>query len=121
MNENQIRNKEEQLRKLHLKIDNATNTILTHTIRHNDLIDEAELLEDEIETLTSRRKVSVSDHAIVRYLERYLELDIQGMKDTILTKDFVLKVKAMGDGKYDLPDGMQCVVRSGVVLTIYKK
>ena len=53
MNENLIRNKEENLRKIKIKIDTASNTILTHSIRHNDLVDEYEILEDEIETLDS--------------------------------------------------------------------
>ncbi|WP_299378010.1 hypothetical protein [uncultured Kiloniella sp.] len=48
----------------------------------------------------------VSDHALVRYMERVLELDVDGMRDFILTKDIKAamstgaKSASIGEFKY---------------------
>jgi hypothetical protein len=63
-----------------------------------------------INTLNLRKKelqkddIRVTDHAIVRYLERSLKIDIQGIRDELLPKDVIMDIiKNEGECKITIP------------------
>jgi len=62
--------------------------------------------------------IAVSDHAVLRYLERKEGFDTKALIASILTDSFVSKVRKLGDGKYPIRDGMTAVVQQGIVVTI---
>ena len=60
----------------------------------------------------------VSDHAIIRIMERKSGFNFDGIRSEI-TEEISSKYKAFGDGKYSLYDNsMTAVVKDGVVVTI---
>lgn len=65
------------------------------------------------------QKKDVSDHALVRYLERVVGLDVEAFRLTMLTEEQKLMAKALQDCDIPLGGGVTAVVRSGIVVTIY--
>ena len=59
----------------------------------------------------------VSDHALLRYLERALEIDIDTAKQALM-KEIVPYSSTLGDGSYTLPCGSTAIVKGNVVVTI---
>lgn len=71
-------------------------------------------------------KTEVSNHAILRYLERVYSLDIENIKSEILTEDIVEFAINNGDGKYhieneDTEQEYTVVVKDNVIVTLYQE
>jgi hypothetical protein len=64
-------------------------------------------------------RIGVTDHAIVRYLERVEGRDIETIKKTI-TAEAEKAYPTLGDGEYPIKPGCRCtaVVRNSTVVTI---
>ncbi|HUX55582.1 MAG TPA: hypothetical protein VMV77_01315 [Bacteroidales bacterium] len=61
----------------------------------------------------------VTDHAIVRYLERVHNIDIGSVKDQILSPDVLTQIEILGpNGKFVNKD-LHVIMRNNKVLTIY--
>lgn len=66
------------------------------------------------------RQIEISDHAIVRYFERIGGLDIESVKQEILSDAECLLISSMGDGKYPIGDRFQVIVKNSTVVSIVK-
>ena len=64
--------------------------------------------------------ISVTDHAVIRYLERVMGVDIGAVKRKISGGAVVKCASAIGDGRYPIEPGVKAVVRGGKVVTIIK-
>lgn len=64
-------------------------------------------------------KRDVTDHALVRYLERVIGLDVEAFRLTMLTPDQLLMAKSLKECDIPLGGGVTAVVRGGIVVTIY--
>ena len=67
-----------------------------------------------------QKEIRVSDHALLRYLERNLGLNFSETKKKILTQKLTLAIEKLGDGEFPLMDGTQmvAVVRNRTIVTI---
>ena len=79
-------------------------------------------IQNEVNRLENNVLV-VSDHALIRYMERIMGIDMQMIKDAILTDTVKRMHLKLGDGKYPVAvennDNCIIVIRSGVVVTLY--
>ena len=66
------------------------------------------------------KEIRVSDHALLRYLERNLGLNFSETKKRILTPKLTTAIEKLGDGEFPLMDGTQmvAVVRNRTIVTI---
>jgi hypothetical protein len=62
-------------------------------------------------------RIIVTDHAIVRYLERIAGVDIEGLREEI-KKETELAGGVLGNGKFMIGGGFRAVVSDGRVVTI---
>lgn len=62
----------------------------------------------------------VSDHAVVRYLERVKGMDIAAIRKEILPDKLNKMTKVMGSGYYPVSDAFKIRVKNGVVITVLK-
>lgn len=70
----------------------------------------------------ANKPIKVTDHAIVRYLERAGGLDIDRIKKRILSKETENLVKTLGNGKYPLnKNKLVAVVENNIVVTVKQK
>ena len=70
-------------------------------------------------------EISISDHAIVRYMERVYGLNIDDLKAEMITPQIMVSIGALGDGRYPVGNGnaAQChaiVVNNTVVSVIHR-
>lgn len=63
-------------------------------------------------------EVIVTDHAVLRYLERYCDFDIEAVKQRILADGRGELIKKMRSGRFPLDAGAKIVAKDGVVITI---
>lgn len=80
---------------------------------------ESQRLYHKLQKLRQTAPLDVSDHAIVRYLDRVEGIDMEALKRLIITPKLLELYQALGDG--ELPNGngpARCVVHNGVIVTI---
>lgn len=76
--------------------------------------------EEELKKLKTGNKIIVSEHAVLRYLERTMELDLKAVENEILSKEVVSQYRTLGNGKYPVSNGCKAVIKDNIVLTITK-
>jgi hypothetical protein len=61
----------------------------------------------------------VSDHAMIRYMERVMGLDLEDLKAEISNIDMAAHAQ-LGDGNYPIKAiSARAVVKDGVIVTVY--
>ena len=75
--------------------------------------------QKKIEQLKSQKNddLIISEHAMLRYIERVMGIDLQDLQDKILPKDKIQAVEAMGNCTYSLGEH-KITVKDGVVVTV---
>ena len=77
---------------------------------------------EEIKTTVRKIKcdeITVSEHAIIRFIERVDEIDTEAIKREILSDDTIAKIRTLGNGKYPINEGKnKIVVKNNVVITV---
>ena len=81
---------------------------------------ECENLYSQIKKLRQYKKLQITDHALVRYLERQTGINIQAVRDEILTQKLLDAYKHIGDGELPINDKVRAVVKNGTIITILK-
>ncbi len=66
-----------------------------------------------------RQSLQVSDHALVRFLERGLGIDIEEIKSQMLGKS-ARAMTRLGDGRYPISKGCKAIVTNRIVVTVIK-
>ncbi len=79
-----------------------------------------EVLRKQLKTATDQEPV-VSEHAILRYLERVLNIDIDAVRSAIMPAKTKHLVGQFRSGEFPTDeDGVRAVAKNGVVVTIIK-
>ena len=74
-------------------------------------------LDEEIKRF-SDSNIIVSEHAVLRYMERVMGFDLEMVRSAILSPDNLMMIKKLGAGKYPLPGGGRIVVKDNVIVSI---
>ena len=84
-----------------------------------DMKSRIDVLQKKIEKLKSKKPkdLIVSEHSMLRYIERVIGIDLDEIRTKVLPTDKVYEVKKMGDCAYGLGDH-SIVVKDGVVVTV---
>ena len=77
-------------------------------------------LQQRLDQLTPK-EIVVSDHAVLRYIERCGYVDLDAIRESIKTAPLVNAINTLGNGKFPLHDenGLRAVVKDKVIVTIY--
>lgn len=76
--------------------------------------------EDELKKMKTGNKIIVSEHAVLRYLQRIMELDLKAVENEILTDETLKQYRTLGNGKYPISNGCKAVIKDNVVITVTK-
>ena len=68
----------------------------------------------------SNKDIIVSEHALLRYIERVIGIDLKDIEDNILNEADKENIKSLGNCKYP-KDGFKLIVKNNVVTTIVTK
>lgn len=63
-------------------------------------------------------KPIVSEHAILRYLERVGGMNMEQIKNFILNEEALSYISSMGDGTYPIENRFNIVVKNNTIITI---
>ena len=67
---------------------------------------------------TKKPKLTISDHALVRYMERVIGVDVNGVRKQILDAKSKKDISVLGDCVYPVNNLYCVVVKDGVVVTV---
>ncbi len=83
-------------------------------------IEALQKLDNELKSLQeSKKDLVITEHAILRYLERGLGIKIEDVKKQILTDTEKVMIKNGGNGKYPVGDmGLKVVVKNNSVVSL---
>ena len=81
--------------------------------------DKIRSIDDNIKRI--RRKLVLGEHAILRYLEYHLDIDIETIKENIMTEDLLTKIKTYGNGRYPITSDLKAVVKDNTIVSIISK
>lgn len=79
-----------------------------------------QILSTKIDKLMlQNKKLTVSEHAIIRYVERVLGINIEDIENKILNQTTYHLVEELGNGRYPCNNGQfMIVVKDGCVVTV---
>ena len=109
MNKQKLKEKVDQLTKQMQSLDQEIE-IMEHTLLELEV-------ERNLTELALSKSIIVTDHAIIKYLERIKSMNIEEIKGIILTPKLEEVIMVTGDGEY--PNGdFKLVVRNNAVITV---
>lgn len=108
-----------QLGRLMAEKDSLTDKKRNFDQRLTAIASEVEAINKALST-TEPAPPTVSDHALVRYIERKYNLDLELMKAEVmpLDRNLLNSIKALGDGKYPVGDSHRIVVKGNTITTV---
>jgi len=90
-----------------------------YSLERNKLQDlENQLQKTLAQTDKKWRELPVTDHAIVRYLERVKGIDIEEIINEITPKEIVNNIDSIINGRLPHPSGHRLIIANGSVITI---
>ena len=106
-----------RLQKARADADNAKAALSDAQRKANEAGRLVSTLEEQVRAFTADDPV-VTEHALLRYCERILGIDLEAAKSEILSPSRLAIVRAMGTGKVDMPGGRKLVFKNRAVVTI---
>ena len=68
--------------------------------------------------MKKNNKLAITDHAIVRFMERASEFDRRAFVEAIIDDETKGLIKRLGNGKYPIGHGCRAVIKNNVIITI---
>ena len=85
----------------------------------NEFNDELRKIKAEIQATENRNKeLVITDHAIVRYLERVRGFDVEKCKEQMASKQVVEAIQKSGLKKYPIGKNLHLIIENGKIVTI---
>jgi predicted transcriptional regulator len=75
-------------------------------------------LKAKIKQMEASDNIVVTEHAILRYLERIMNIDIEELRAEILTDKTRQQIKTLGNGRYPLEKGGKAVVKNNSIVSV---
>lgn len=76
-----------------------------------------EEIDRQLEKLVTK-EIVVTEHALLRYLQRGFEVNLEELKDKILSPTMIAQIDALGNGKYPIDGGLRAVVKDRAIVTV---
>jgi hypothetical protein len=118
-NESLLKRKQTYLEKVEAQIQAAKVelAIASDTMKKLETIQNKLVLE--IQQLKAQSKdLIVSEHAILRYLERIRGINMDEIRNEIAGAELRNQVKVLGNGTYPIGGGAKAIVKNNVVVTV---
>jgi hypothetical protein len=113
----QITSLRKRVSKIDVEIEEIKAEQRRQSTQINQLMAERQRLNDMIESMIPK-KLNVTDHALLRYIERVMGIDIEDIRNKIVNTQVETMVATLGDSNVPLGGGVYAVVRNQQVVTI---
>ena len=114
---NELKTLQTRIAKLASQLSTVNTDISLLQSHKNNIKDKIDKIKYDIEMLTDK-DIQISEHAILRYLERVCLIDLDKIKNEILDDKTKTLIRKLGNGKYPINNGFKIVVKNNVVLTV---
>ena len=121
-----MNNCSDALKRLQTRLHEKRNLYKTYENEKNHIQSKITLVKKEIDDINNQIKkmtnseLNISEHAILRYLERVQNINIEEIKKEILTEELKLRFKTLGNGTY-VVNGISYKIHNGNIVTTIKK
>ena len=116
-----IKNLQVMITKIKLEIDDLKTQQRSIGESMNKKLSMMQKYEEELQSIKERAKdLILSEHAILRYLERVYKLDTNKLYEEIVTQELKHNYARLGNGSYSVQDCMVKIV-DNVIVTILEK
>jgi chromosome segregation ATPase len=109
----QITKIEEEIKNYNLQLQNINLDITTKQ-------QQIQKYQEELKKLKTSNDIIISEHAILRYIERVMKIDMVKLQHEIISKDFQNTLKNLGNGTYPYKNHLLKIVDS-VIVTVTAK
>lgn len=114
----EIKNSKSQIRDLELALQVKRNEKERLENEYNLLKQNLGVLKVQLAKLEDVKDYQISEHAIVRYLERVCNLDIEAIKQSILSEAMLKNIEQFKSGKFPIKNGFFAVVKDYKIVTV---
>lgn len=112
-----IKSAKREMEDLNLQYQNEEQKLNEIKTRMNTIQNKQIALQKVLDKLTA--KLTVSEHAIIRYIERVIGISRDEITSKILTPEVEAMYKKLGAGKYPIADGKaRAVIKNNTVVTV---
>lgn len=79
-------------------------------------------IKEKINRIKPKTELRVTEHSLLRYLERSLGVDLQEVERMMLEDPTLLETRKIldTDGKFPLKDGSRAIIKNSTIVTIEK-
>lgn len=124
--ERELKQKKTQLEKVKVEIVAKQNDLKEHSKQLsaiqkeiNNLKDKQVGLEKDVnEIMNCKLELVVTEHAILRYLERSSCINIEDVKSKIMSENVIKQFAVLGNGQYPIANGLRVVIRGNTIVTV---
>lgn len=75
-------------------------------------------INKQIKEINSKSDLIISEHAIIRYLERVLNIDINKLESELIPDKVKKQIAILGNGTYPIGDSHKIVVKDNTIITV---
>ena len=116
-----IKNLQVMITKIKLEIEDLKTQQRSIGESMNKKLSMMQKYEEELQSIKERAKdLILSEHAILRYLERVYKLDTNKLYEEIVTQELKHNYARLGNGSYSVQDCMVKIV-DNVIVTVLEK
>lgn len=109
---------EKKLKRLNSNIDYANKNIEKWSIQQAEAYLAKEKIEKKLKNFKENPpNLTVTDHAFIRYLERFCEFDIEKLKGQLISTELKKMVGDKLDGRFSI-DGITYVIKDRQIVTV---
>lgn len=114
-----LKSLETKYKQIETKRNLIINEINDKQLEASSLKKELGQIKQQIDSLKSKDvgKIIVSEHSLLRYIERVLGIDLNVLRNKILSDDDAKVISALGNGTFP-KDGFKIKIKDGVVVTV---
>ena len=114
-----LKSLETKYKQIETKRNLIINEINDKQLEASSLKKELGQIKQQMDNLKSKDawKIIVSEHSLLRYIERVLGIDLNVLRNKILSDDDAKVISALGNGTFP-KDGFKIKIKDGVVVTV---
>ena len=114
----ELKNLQTRRAKLDLKSNSLSKEVSDLKKELSRYLNQISKIDIKIKELSNNKDIIVSEHAILRYLERKYSLNLDDIRAEIVSNTTRKLVYEFGSGKYPIGDSHKVIIKNNVAITV---
>ena len=104
--------------KLEVEVKDSYNIKCDADKRYNDIKKKLKTIDEQIKKLSNNKNINITEHAIIRYLERSKKIDLNQINNEILSESLKKQIKSLNSGKFPITNGLKAIVKNYSIVSV---